>query len=137
MKRSNRNITAGGILIAVAKAALLGAILTAVLVLLFAISMKWEWISMERAALVNTFIKAASACFAGFLLSLQKVRRRWLFAGLAGVLYMVASFAVFGVLNGSFAVSFGNVSDVLMAFACAACTCILVSILREKQAQAG
>lgn len=137
MKRPHRNATAGGIVLAAAKAALLAAILTAVLVLLLAISMKWEWISMERVAFVNTLIKAASACFAGFLISLQRMRRNWLVAGLAGMLYMIVAFAVFGVLNGSFAVSFGNVSDVLMAFACAACTCILLMLLREKQAQKG
>ena len=34
------------------------------LVLLLAISMKWEWISMERVDFVNTMIKAVSACFA-------------------------------------------------------------------------
>lgn len=135
MKRPYRGLTVGGALIASLKALLLACIMTAVLVLLLALSMKWEWIGMERVELVNTLIKAASACFAGFLVSLQKIRRSWLLAGLVGMAYMVVAFVVFGILNGGFAVGFGNVSDVLMAFACASCTCIAMAILRERQAQ--
>ncbi len=135
MKRPYRGVTVGGALIASAKAALLACILTALLVLLLAISMKWEWIGMERVDFVNTMIKAVSACFAGFLVSFQKVRRCWLVAGVVGMVYMVVAFAVFGILNGSFRVSYGNAADVLMAFACASCTCIAVAILRERRAQ--
>ena len=135
MKRPYRKATLGSVLIACGKAALLACILTAVLVLLLALSMKWEWIGMERVDAVNTLIKAVSACFAGFITSFQKVRRCWLVAGLVGMGYMIAAFIVFGILNGSFAVSLSNAADVLMAFACAACTCIGVSILRERRAQ--
>ena len=67
------------------------------------------------------------------MFALRRERKGWLLAGAAGVTYMALAFAVFGVLNGSFQLSTKNVSDVLMAFACASCTCILVTILLESR----
>ncbi len=117
------------------KAAVLAAVMTAVLVLLLALSLKWEWLGVSHIRIVNTLIKALSACFAGFVVSHGRYRRLWLVAGLAGVIYIAASFAVFGILNGSFRVSVSNLSDVLMAFACSACTSLIVKTLRERAAQ--
>lgn len=114
------------------KNTLYACILTAALVLLLAFLLRWEWIAAERLDFVNTLIKAVSACFAGVLFSKRTERGTWLWAGVSGALYMSVSFVVFAVLNGSFAFHAGMLSDVLMAFACAACTCILVAYLRER-----
>ena len=114
------------------KIILVSCILTAVLVLLLAISMKWEWIGMESVDAVNTCIKAISACFAGFLAYKLKFQRGWLAAGIIGVLYMAVSFSIFSILNGSFHFSVDNISDLLMSFACASCTCIATGILMEQ-----
>jgi len=107
-------------------------ILTAVLVLLLAFLLRWEWIAAERMDFVNTLIKAVSACFVGVLFSGRDTHGTWRWAGLSGALYMALSFVVFAILNGSFAFHAGMLSDVLMAFACAACTCILAGYLRER-----
>ena len=132
MKRARQTNTLGNLLISGIKIILIACILTAILVLMLALSMKWEWIGMESVDAVNTCIKAISACLAGFLASKLKIRRNWLAAGVIGMLYMVISFVIFAVLNGSFHISTGNISDVLMAFACASCTCIATGIILEQ-----
>lgn len=132
MKRTRQANTIGNLLISCIKIILVACILTAVLVLLLALSMKWEWISIERVDAVNTGIKALSACFTGFLTSKLTLRRSWLVAGALGMLYMALSFLIFSILNGSFRLSVENVSDVLMAFACASCTCIAAGIISEQ-----
>jgi len=116
----------------VLKITLYACILTAALVILLALMLRWEWIGTERIDFMNTLIKAVSACFVGALFSARSARGTWMWAGLSGALYMIASFLVFSILNGSFEFHAGQVSDVLMAFACAACTCILASYLRER-----
>ena len=137
MKRTRQTNTLGGLIVSGTKIVLVSCILTAILVLLLALSMKWEWIGMESVDTVNTCIKALSACFAGFLAYKLKMRRGWLVAGVLGMLYMALSFVIFAILNGSFQLSFSNASDILMAFACAACTCIAVGILAEQLAPQG
>ena len=132
MKRTRQGNTLGAILMSGTKIVLVCCILTAVLVLLLALSMKWEWIGMESVDTVNTCIKALCACFAGFLTYKLNLRRSWLAAGIMGMLYMAASFVIFAILNGSFQFSFSNMSDILMAFACASCTCIAIGILAEQ-----
>ena len=109
--------------------ALLGSILTAALALLFAISMKWEIFSVESIDTVNTIIKAAAACFVGVLTARASIQKGWILAGVSGLLCLAISFAVFAVLNGAFAFSMHTVCDGLMAFACAACACVLWGML--------
>ena len=136
MKRTRaRKGASKGVVLVCAKAALAGCIVTAVLVLLLAMTMRWEWIRMERVELVNTLIKAVSAAYCGVLTAGLSVRRGWLVSGGVGVAYMVIAFAVFGILNGGFAFGLNTVSDLLMAFACAACVSIAVKLLRESGAR--
>ena len=135
MKARRRTNSHSDQIITMLKAALLGCILTAVMVLLLAITMKWDWVGMDQVASINTLIKAISACFIGFILAGKRYSHGWVIAGVAGVLYMVLAFAVFAILNGSFALSFSNVSDLLMVFACASCICIFTKVLLERKAQ--
>lgn len=132
MKRLRQTYRLSAAIVSGMKIALVSCILTAVLVLILAFTMKWEWIGMDSVDAVNTCIKAVSACVAGFLSSKLKIHRRWLAAGLIGMGYMMLSFAVFAILNGGFQLSAGNLSDILMAFACASCTCIAAGIVAEQ-----
>lgn len=132
MKRTRQTNALANLLLSSIKIVLVTCIATAILVLLLAVSMKWEWLGMERVDTVNTCIKAASACLAGYLASKLKWKRIWMAAGIIGTLYMALSFLIFAILNGSFRISVSNVSDILMAFACASCTCIAAGILAEQ-----
>ena len=133
MKRSKRNPGFSANLLLVLKTAVLCCIVTALLVLILAVTMRWNWISSEGIRPVNTAIKAISACLAGFLLYRQRPRLSWLIAGLTGMLYMALAFAVFGILNGSFSVTTRTISDLLMAFACGSCVSILTGMLSGGQ----
>ncbi len=126
-KRAQRNDTAT--LLLCVRNALLGSILTAALVLLFAISMKWEVFSVDAIDTVNTILKAIAACFVGVLTARTPMTRGWIWAGASGTLCLAISFAVFAVLNGGFAFGMHTLYDALMAFACAACACILYGML--------
>ncbi|MEG1754858.1 MAG: TIGR04086 family membrane protein [Clostridia bacterium] len=135
MKHARRNNPASSTILSVLKIAVLACIMTAILVLILALTMRWNWFVTDQIQSVNTVIKALSACAAGWMIALKRLPRGWVFAGLTGVIYMIVAFTVFGILNGSFTLSIKNISDVLMAFACASCTCILVNILLENRAQ--
>lgn len=129
--RSNHNRLQNTVLSAI-KIVLLACILTAVLVLILAVTMKWEWIGMEDVDTANTCIKAISACFAGIFAASLDVKRKWLAAGLLGMLYMALSYGIFSILNGAFYFNWSNLSDLLMTFACASCSCIAIGILLES-----
>ena len=137
MKRTRQNRSAGSIVISCIKIILIACIGTALLVLILALTMKWEWVHMERVGAINTVIKALSACFAGFMASKIRIQRCWLLAGILGLLYMAVSFVIFAILNGRFQLGVSNVSDLLMAFACASCTCIAMGIISEQFLQKG
>lgn len=130
---SKANFSASALLLA--KTSVLSCIITAILVLILALTMRWNWITLEQVQPINTVIKALSACFAGWAIGLKRMEKGWVLAGVTGMVYMCLAFAVFGILNGSFIVRIKQISDVLMAFACASCTCIVVNILTESRAQ--
>ena len=135
-RRQPRRPAAPAVLLCI-RNALFGCILTAALVLLLAISMKWEILSVDAIDTCNTAIKALAACFVGALVSRGAGRdekgRGWLAAGLCGMLCMAVSFALFAILGGGFTLRMGTVYDLLMAFACAACTRILLGLLPKRE----
>lgn len=115
------------------KAVLFGCILSAGLIFIYALMLKWGWFRVESIDAMNTVIKALSASLCGGVISGARLQKGWLVAGGCGAGYLLASFGLFALLNGSFQLSFHTLSDVLMAFACAACTCIFCAILREQR----
>lgn len=115
------------------RAALLACILTALLVFVLALLLRWDVFSESGLNALIVLIKALSACFAGFMHRDTGIRRLWVLAGLSGALYMVLSLVVFSLLSGEFDVKLTHVSDILMGFACASCTCILRGMLDKGQ----
>jgi putative membrane protein (TIGR04086 family) len=117
------------------KVILFSCILSAGMILLLALALKWGWIGVEGVDAMNTVIKALSAAIAGVAISGRQLPKSWLVAGSCGVLYMMASFALFALLGGGFHFGTGTLSDLLMVFACASCACILSNIIREKKTE--
>lgn len=114
------------------RAALLACILTALLVLVLALLLRWDIFSEAALNALTIVIKALCACFAGFLHHDASIKRLWLLAGLSGMLYMLLSLITFSLVSGEFDVRFSQISDLLMGFACAACTCILRGMLDKR-----
>ncbi len=130
-RRINRR-KSGGDPLRLIRAVVIGCVLTAAMVLLFACTLRWQWIKTERIPFVNTLIKALAACVTGVLLADPSKERVWLSAGFAGLCTILLSFVVFSILNGSFAPRWSNLSDLLMAFACGACSAILTARTKES-----
>ncbi|MDO4572768.1 MAG: TIGR04086 family membrane protein, partial [Clostridia bacterium] len=114
------------------RASLLACILTAILVFIVALLLRWDIFSEAGLHILTIVIKALSACFAGFLHKDFSIRRLWLLAGLSGMLYMLLSLVVFSLLSGEFAFKLSHMTDILMGFACAACACILRGMLDKR-----
>lgn len=121
----------------IARASLLSCILTAVLVLLLACMIQWEWLGVDRIHVLNTLIKAISASFAGVLIALgARVKERgWLLAGIAGTAYILLSYVAFSLIERDFSVSWLFLSDLLLGFLCAAIMQVFVRVLKEMRAQ--
>lgn len=134
-KRRSARPDSGAYVLLTFRAALLSCILTAVLVLLLAFTLKWEWIRTEQIHIVNTIIKTLSAGVAGLLCARQIGSRVWLFAGCAGVLYMMLSYVVFSLIERSFSVTAAFASDILMGFVVAASVAALYSLIKNIRTQ--
>ena len=130
--RRSRTVKLTDQLIKSLRAALLACILTALLVFILALLLRWDVFSESGLGALTITIKALCACFAGFLHHDASIKRLWVLAGISGVLYMLLSLVVFSLLSGEFAIRFSHFSDMLMGFACAACTCILRAMLHKK-----
>lgn len=114
------------------RASILACILTALLVLVTALLLRFDIFSESALNALTVLIKALSACFAGYLHHDASIKRLWVLAGFSGMLYMLLSIAVFGLLTGGFSLKLSHLSDALMGFACAACSCILRGMLYRK-----
>lgn len=130
--RRSRTVKLTDQLIKSLRAALLACILTALLVFVLALLLRWDVFSENGLGALTLIIKALCACFAGFLHHDASIKRLWVLAGISGVLYMLLSLLVFSLLSGEFAIRLSHLSDMLMGFACAACTCILRGMLQRK-----
>ncbi len=118
------------------RASLLACILTTVLVLLLAFMLKWDWLSPGAMHTATTIIKAASACFAGWLTAKYVADKAWVFSGLAGLLYMLLSYVVFSLLEQNFALSVLFVSDMILGLVCGMLSGIILGLLKSMRAQA-
>ena len=117
------------------RASLLACTLTALLVLMLALLLRWDVLEISSLNSWSIAIKAICACAAGMLHFDGSIKRLWVIAGLSGVLYIALSIAVFSLLSGEFTLKLSQLSDLMMGFACASCTCILRKMLHKEKPQ--
>jgi len=115
----------GGILIATALAALL--------LLLFALMLKWEWLKEDSIPIVNTVIKMVGAVVAGCMASRRAGKKRAVISGVCGGGFILFSFALCAVLEKSWAVSVLLLSDLGLAVVAALGARILWDVFLEKK----
>jgi len=103
-----------GMAVKIAKGALLGAIVSVLCILLYALILKQGWLNESGMAAINVGIKAISAAIAALVATWRCPNKRWLFGGIAGGVYILLSFAVFSILSGQVLFSAALLSDIGM-----------------------
>ena len=96
----------------VGKSALLGVIISFVLVVLYAVALKEELLQVSTMGLLTTVIKVICAAAAGLIAVRRCKKRLWLYGALAGTLYAVLAFIVFSAVAGTLYVSIALLSDI-------------------------
>ena len=88
--------------------------LTLVLILLFAVIIRFLNVPDKAIFPVNQIIKIVSL-FIGISIVLKKTKNKgFLFGVLLGLIYFILSFLVFSILQGSFSLSLNNFYDLLL-----------------------
>ena len=93
----------------VGKSALLGVIISFVLVVLYAVALKEELLQVSTMGLFTTVIKVICAAAAGLIAVRRCKKRLWLYGALAGTLYAVLAFSA---VAGTLYVSIALLSDI-------------------------
>lgn len=118
------------------RAAMLSCIVTAVMILVLALLLKWSLVPLSSVRLINTIIKSICACTAGFLCARRISRRAYLFGGLGGMLYIVMAYLIFALIERSFSLDWHMVSDLALGFACGTGTAIICRLAQDLREQA-
>lgn len=113
MKSGKEVAGIGQISMRILKAALVAAVFTLALVLLYAFVLQQAWLNEVSIPVVNTVIKILGAAFAAFLCA-RRVRRSWLVGVVAGVVYILIAFVVFSIASDHISLSVALLSDMLM-----------------------
>ena len=96
----------------VGKSALLGVIISFVLVVLYAVALKEELLQVSTMGLFTTVRMVICAAAAGLIAVRRCKKRLWLYGALAGTLYAVLAFIVFSAVAGTLYVSIALLSDI-------------------------
>ncbi len=115
------------------RASLLGTAAATAAMLLFALTIYWNWLGEGAIPYGNAIVKAGAAVLAGWLAARANPPRVWLYGGLAGLGFFVLSTALFSALKGGFTPSWMLLSDALLSFALAAGAALLTPGRREKE----
>lgn len=95
------------------KGVMYAVIATLLFVLLFALIIKWANLGNGVIKPVMQVIKVVCIFF-GVAIALRKAKNKgWLYGGLIGILYMVFTFLIFSLLDGSFTIGLTALSDLL------------------------
>ena len=96
------------------KAALLAAVVTLALVLLYAYALQQGWLPDTSIPLVNAVIKVLGAALAALVVTRKCQARRWLLGAGAGVAYILLAFVVFSIAADHFNFGAALAADVGM-----------------------
>ncbi len=98
--------------------ALIAALTSLAFVALAALLLQKQVLTFDSIRFINPGIKAVCAVFAGFLGTRRTEKRGWLFGAASGLIYIVFTTVVFGLLSGALSLGVGNLADAAMcAFA--------------------
>jgi len=118
MKSAHRQDETSGItlLLKCVKAALAACILAIILILGFALLLKWETLTESSIPLINTIIKVICAVCSGFFAANGCPKNAWLWSGISGAIFILASFVSFSIIENVFSFSLALLSDLALGF---------------------
>lgn len=119
MKKSHKKKSSGVIsnmYLGVIKSALAACVLTIILILLFALLLKWELLNENIIPLSTSIIKALCGCVAGLLCVTAEGKYQWIWGGLSGSIYIIIAFIAFTIVEKTIALSIAFAADILMGF---------------------
>lgn len=114
-------------------AALLGCVLTVVLMLCLSLMLYWEWLRESAIPVGNLIIKLLAAVLTGFWIGRTVKERAWLIGGAASVTYLAFSVLLMSLFLGEFSFSWDLLSDLLLCFVTGAVSAALVRYRKEKR----
>lgn len=115
MANEMTNQKKSGLFLGVIKGAIIAVFISLVLVLLFAVVVKFTNISSSAIKPINQVIKGVSILI-GVIFGVAKNKTGGLVKGIiVGVIYTILSFAVFSILDGSFSINFSFVTDLIFS----------------------
>lgn len=117
------------------RAALIGCILTAALILLLAFALKTGLVMLSAVRLINTLIKAVCAGVAGLLCASRLHSYAAVYGGLSGLLYIAVAYLLFSLIEHSFVFDWGTVSDLALGFLCGIGIAMIHKLVREIRQQ--
>lgn len=136
-RRGKRNGDTAISLLYMLRAALIGCIATAALMLLIAILLKWEWFSISSLNILNTLIKTLCAALAGYCCIRFSNGAHAINAGGAGVIYILLSYVVFRLIEQDFAFRLSDLADVALAFTAALAAALITNLLKNAPERNG
>ncbi|MDR0840378.1 MAG: TIGR04086 family membrane protein [Christensenellaceae bacterium] len=112
------------------KSAVMAALLSLVLVVLYAVALRQEWLSTDTMGISTTAIKVICAAVAGLRTAHHAKGKLWLYGILSGAAYSLLSFAVFSLLSQTFVLSLAILSDLGMATAAGLFAVLILQIYK-------
>lgn len=112
------------------KGALIGSVLSIVLILIYAVALMQGWLDEASMPVVNSVIKALCAAAAALLAIRGCGRRKWIIGAITGAVYIVMAFVVFSILSGQVSFSVAVLSDLLLGVLAGMLTAMLSGLFR-------
>ena len=127
LKKINLNLV-----FSIAKASLVGVVVSILAVLLFAFVLKFVDLNSGTVSLIDQIIKILSIAVAVFVLS-KSNGEGLLIKGIAvGAIYSIFTFIVFSVLNGGINFSVATLTDIVFSAMIGGVTAILLNIIKKR-----
>ena len=116
----------------IAKGTIWALIITMILVLVLAIFVNTIGLSASTIGIVSQIIKVLSI-FVGVKIALRSVEKRgYLHGGTLGILYSVLGFFIFSLIDPSFSITVGLLTDLLFATVVGIATALLIKMGRKR-----
>ena len=98
------------------KAALCGCVVAIILILVFALLLKWCVVAESTIAIATSCMKAFCAGFVGFLCANGWNKQCWLWGGIGGSVFICIAFFLFSLVEKVFLIHLGILADIFMGF---------------------